>query len=86
MVGSLRTVLAELVRRIIVVANNSQDETFTLFRGRLHVTAFTNVGTTYKLIRRASLERLPLLIPPIDMELNAHFLDTVGLCFGWRSR
>ena len=49
-------------------------------------TAFTNVGTTYKLIRRASLERLPLLIPPIDMELNAHFLDTVGLCFGWRSR
>ncbi len=38
---------------------------------------FTDVGTTYKLIRRESLERLmPLLHPEINMEFNAHFLDT----------
>jgi hypothetical protein len=38
---------------------------------------FTDVGTTYKLIRRESLHRLmPLLNPAINMEFNAHFLDT----------
>jgi hypothetical protein len=38
---------------------------------------FTDVGTTYKLLRRDSLQRLmPLLNPAINMEFNAHFLDT----------
>jgi hypothetical protein len=37
---------------------------------------FTDVGTTYKLLRRDSLERLmPLLNPAINLEFNAHFLD-----------
>jgi len=45
---------------------------------------FTDVGTTYKLIRRASLERLmPLLNPAINLEFNAHFLD-VALTSGER--
>lgn len=38
---------------------------------------FTDVGTTYKLARRRSLERLmPLLNPAVNLEFNAHFLDT----------
>jgi glycosyltransferase involved in cell wall biosynthesis len=38
---------------------------------------FTDVGTTYKLVRRGSLERLlSLLNPEINLEFNAHFLDT----------
>ena len=38
---------------------------------------FTDVGTTYKLLRRSSLERLlPLLNPAVNLEFNAHFLDT----------
>jgi Glycosyl transferase family 2 len=38
---------------------------------------FTDVGTTYKLLRRRSLERLlPLLNPALNLEFNAHFLDT----------
>jgi hypothetical protein len=38
---------------------------------------FTDVGTTYKLARRESLVRLmPLLNPEINLEFNAHFLDT----------
>ena len=38
---------------------------------------FTDVGTTYKLLRRDSLVRLmPQLNPAINMEFNAHFLDT----------
>jgi Glycosyl transferase family 2 len=37
---------------------------------------FTDVGTTYKLIRRPSLERLmPFLNPAVNLEFNAHFLD-----------
>jgi glycosyltransferase involved in cell wall biosynthesis len=37
---------------------------------------FTDVGTTYKLIRRTSLERLmPFLNPAVNLEFNAHFLD-----------
>jgi hypothetical protein len=37
---------------------------------------FTDAGTTYKLLRRASLERLlPFLNPEINLEFNAHFLD-----------
>lgn len=38
---------------------------------------FTDVGTTYKLMRRSSLERLmPLLNPSgVNLEFNAHFLD-----------
>jgi hypothetical protein len=36
----------------------------------------TDVGTTYKLIRRDSLERLlPVLNPAVNLEFNAHFLD-----------
>jgi hypothetical protein len=36
----------------------------------------TDVGTTYKLIRRESLLRLmPLLDPSVNLEFNAHFLD-----------
>jgi len=38
---------------------------------------FTDVGTTYKLIRRDSLMRLmPRLNPAVNMEFNAHFMDT----------
>lgn len=38
---------------------------------------FTDVGTTYKLMRRSSLQRLmPLLNPAVNLEFNAHFLDT----------
>ena len=37
----------------------------------------TDVGTTYKLCRREALERLmPALNPGINLEFNAHFLDT----------
>jgi len=37
---------------------------------------FTDVGTTYKLIRRTSLRRLmPFLNSAINLEFNAHFLD-----------
>jgi hypothetical protein len=45
---------------------------------------FTDVGTTYKLIRRSSLDRLlPHLNPVINLEFNAHFLD-VALATGER--
>jgi hypothetical protein len=38
---------------------------------------FTDVGTTYKIVRRDCLERLmPLLNPEVNLEFNAHFLDT----------
>jgi hypothetical protein len=38
---------------------------------------FTDVGTTYKLCRNDALKRiLPLLNPEINLEFNAHFLDT----------
>ena len=38
----------------------------------------TDVGTTYKLCRRRSLiELLPRLNPQINLEFNAHFLDTL---------
>ena len=38
---------------------------------------FTDVGTTYKLLRRESLIRLmPHLNPEINLEFNAHFMDT----------
>ena len=38
---------------------------------------FTDVGTTYKLVRRNSLQRLlPILKPEINLKFNAHFLDT----------
>jgi hypothetical protein len=37
---------------------------------------FTDVGTTYKVLRRQSLARLmPFLNPAINLEFNAHFLD-----------
>lgn len=37
----------------------------------------TDVGTTYKLCRRDALERImPHLIPEVNLEFNAHFLDT----------
>ena len=37
---------------------------------------FTDVGTTYKLLRRDSLTRLmPILNPAINLEFNAHFMD-----------
>jgi glycosyltransferase involved in cell wall biosynthesis len=38
---------------------------------------FTDVGTTYKVMRRGALERLlPYLNPKINLEFNAYFLDT----------
>ncbi len=38
---------------------------------------FTDVGTTYKLCRNAALQRLlPLVNPAINLEFNAHLLDT----------
>jgi len=38
---------------------------------------FTDIGTTYKLLRRDSLVRLmPQLNPAVNLEFNAHFLDT----------
>ena len=45
---------------------------------------FTDVGTTYKLCRNSALKRLlPLLNPQINLEFNAHFLDTaLGYGFG----
>jgi hypothetical protein len=42
---------------------------------------FTDVGTTYKLCRNESLRRLlPHLNPSINLEFNAHFLDTALEC------
>jgi hypothetical protein len=38
---------------------------------------FTDVGTTYKVMRRDALERLlPYLNPNVNLEFNAYFLDT----------
>jgi hypothetical protein len=38
---------------------------------------FTDVGTTYKVIKRESLKRLmPMLDPCVNLEFNCHFLDT----------
>lgn len=38
---------------------------------------FTDVGTTYKMCRNEALRKLlPLLNPAINLEFNAHFLDT----------
>jgi hypothetical protein len=38
---------------------------------------FTDVGTTYKVIRRESLQRImPMLDPCVNLEFNCHFLDT----------
>ena len=38
---------------------------------------FTDVGTTYKMVRREALERLvPYLNPKINLEFNAHLMDT----------
>ena len=38
---------------------------------------FTDVGTTYKILRRPALRRLmPHLNPAVNLEFNAHFLDT----------
>lgn len=38
---------------------------------------FTDVGTTYKVMRRGALERLlPYLNPKINLEFNAYFMDT----------
>ena len=43
----------------------------------------TDVGTTYKLIRRNALaELLPLVNPAINLEFNAHLLDT-ALAYGF---
>jgi len=37
---------------------------------------FTDVGTTYKVVRRDSLTRImPLLDPNVNLEFNCHFLD-----------
>jgi hypothetical protein len=45
---------------------------------------FTDVGTTYKLLHRDSLERLMrVLDPSVNLEFNAHFLD-VALSQGER--
>ncbi len=38
---------------------------------------FTDVGTTYKMIRRGAIRQLlPRLNPSVNLEFNAHFLDT----------
>ena len=38
---------------------------------------FSDVGTTYKMCRRNALQRLlPHLNPAVNLEFNAHFLDT----------
>jgi hypothetical protein len=68
-------------------ARNTQLTTFmyygNFFTGKLleakHVGrgTFTDVGTTYKLCRNRVLDRLLMLVDPdIDLEFNAHFLDT----------
>lgn len=45
---------------------------------------FTDVGTTYKLVRRQSLQRLlPVLNPAVNLEFNTHFMD-VALTHGER--
>jgi glycosyltransferase involved in cell wall biosynthesis len=45
---------------------------------------FTDVGTTYKLCWNSALRRLlPMLNPAVDLEFNAHFLDT-ALAGGFR--
>lgn len=45
---------------------------------------FTDVGTTYKLCWNPALERLlPVLNPEVNLEFNAHFLDT-ALTYGFR--
>ena len=45
---------------------------------------FTDVGTTYKLVRRQALQRLlPVLNPAVNLEFNAHFMD-VALAHGER--
>jgi hypothetical protein len=45
---------------------------------------FTDLGTTYKLVRRKSLQRLlPVLNPEVNLEFNAHFMD-VALAHGER--
>jgi len=42
---------------------------------------FTDVGTTYKLCRNVVLRRLlPMLDPSVNLEFNAHFLDTSLSC------
>jgi glycosyltransferase involved in cell wall biosynthesis len=42
---------------------------------------FTDVGTTYKLCRNRVLRRLlPALDPSVNLEFNAHFLDTALAC------
>jgi glycosyltransferase involved in cell wall biosynthesis len=42
---------------------------------------FTDVGTTYKLCRNRVLHRLlPVLDPSVNLEFNAHFLDTALAC------
>ncbi len=68
-------------------ANHTQLSTFmyygNFFVGKLleikHLGkgTFTDVGTTYKLCRREALERImPYLDPRVNLEFNAHFLDT----------
>jgi glycosyltransferase involved in cell wall biosynthesis len=38
---------------------------------------FTDVGTTYKMVRRTTIPAiLPIVDPSINLEFNAHFLDT----------
>jgi len=76
------TRIVELLR-----ARNTQLTTF-MFYGNLFVaklleakhlgrSTLTDVGSTYKLIRRDALERLmPALDPAVNLEFNAHFMDT----------
>jgi len=82
---------AEIVNGTRIVeqlrAYNTQLNTFmyygNFFAGKLleikhlgHGT-FTDVGTTYKMLRRGALERLlPYLNPNVNLEFNAYFLDT----------
>ena len=68
-------------------ANHTQLSTFmyygNFFVGKLlefkHLGkgTFTDVGTTYKLCRKEALQRImPHLDPSVNLEFNAHFLDT----------
>lgn len=44
---------------------------------RLGKGTFTDLGTTYKLCRKSAVQKLvPLLNPAVNLEFNAHFLDT----------
>lgn len=74
-------------RTVEVLRERSTQLTTFMFYGNLFVaklleakhlgrSTLTDVGTTYKLVRRRALERLlPRLNPAVNLEFNAHFMD-----------